>query len=87
MKTIKQIMKEKGFKVSEKEVTEKFDKNNNIIWEKLFNGDITEWKYDKNNNLIWRKYSDGIEYWYENDDTLKLKEGKYYLNDVELVKE
>ena len=87
MKTIKQIMKEKGFKVSEKEVTEKYDKNDNRIWKKYSDGTIAEWKYDKNNNLIWRKYSDGIEYWYENDDTLKLKDGKYYLNNVELVKE
>ena len=80
-------MKEKGFKVSEKEVTEKYDKKDNVIWKKYSDGTIAEWKYDKNNNLIWKKDSDGIEYWYENDDTLKLKDGKYYLNNVELVKE
>jgi hypothetical protein len=45
----------------------KFDKNNNLIYEKDSAGNEWFWKYDKNNNKIYKKNSAGDEWFWKYD--------------------
>ena len=69
------------------------DKRGNIIYHRDSDG-YEYWKeYDSNNNVIHYRDSDGDEFWQEydsNNNTIKklgLINGKYFLNDEELIKE
>ncbi len=84
MNKIQEIIKENNLIIPEKEVTKKYDKDENLVWEKDLNGYI--WEYDKDGNIIRAKYPNGNEYWYEDDEELKLENGNYYLNGILLEK-
>ena len=69
MKTIKQIMEEKGLEIPKvvKYPIIEYDKNGNEIHYKNSNGHEYWKEYDKKGNKIHHKNSDGYEHWYEYD--------------------
>ena len=49
-------------------IKQKFDKNNNVIYRKDFNGFEFWFEYNENNNLIYFKNSNNYEFWQEFDE-------------------
>ncbi len=97
MNKIQKIIKENNLIIPKKKVTERYDRDGNLIWKKFPNGNIWESRYKdgnliwecqyKDKQLVWQKYPGGTEYWFEDDDILKLEDGEYYLNGELLEKQ
>ncbi len=126
MNNIQKIIKENNLIIPKEDITKKYDKDGNKVWEKYPDGRIWEYRYKdgnkvwekypdgriweyqyedgslvwkklpsgeiweysyKDGNKVWEKYPNGTECWYEDNDILKLENGKYYLNGKLLEKQ
>ncbi len=106
MNNIQKIIKENNLIIPKEDITKKYDKDGNKVWEKYPDGRIWEYQYEdgslvwkklpsgeiweysyKDGNKVWEKYPNGTECWYEDNDILKLENGKYYLNGKLLEKQ